>query len=318
MVFFQAVLLLGYLYAHALSSRVAPRWQWPVHVGVLLAASVVLPLPVDVGEPGAADPRWWAAAGSGRDGRPAVLRAVGDGAAVAALVFADGRSQGAGSRISSMPRATPAACSDCSAYLLVEPVATRSAQAVGWAAGILGVSRRWWRRARMQHRSLPAKAGSHAVNRLPAEAKCPGRDGSRGFRLQPEGCGCRRGWSRAPHVSWRRRALWMVLALVPSTLLLGVTQHLATDVVSAPLLWVVPLALYLTTFIAAFSAQGIRDRAAVGGRRACGRAARPGPVAGGGALSDPARSRWCISRRSRCWRCCVTRASPRAAPMRRI
>ena len=39
----------------------------------------------------------------------------------------------------------------------------------------------------------------------------------------------------------------MVLALVPSTLLLGVTQHLATDVVSAPLLWVVPLALYLTT-----------------------------------------------------------------------
>ena len=37
MVFFQAVLLLGYLYAHALSSRVAPRWQWPVHAGVLMA-----------------------------------------------------------------------------------------------------------------------------------------------------------------------------------------------------------------------------------------------------------------------------------------
>ena len=54
-------------------------------------------------------------------------------------------------------------------------------------------------------------------------------------------------------ISWRRRALWVVLALVPSTLLLGVTQHLATDVVSAPLLWVVPLALYLTTFIAVFS-----------------------------------------------------------------
>ena len=32
MVFFQAVLLLGYLYAHALSTRVARRWQWPVHV----------------------------------------------------------------------------------------------------------------------------------------------------------------------------------------------------------------------------------------------------------------------------------------------
>src|SRR5688572_15139404 len=59
MVFFQAVLLLGYLYAHALASRIAPRRQWLVHLGVLLAASVLLPLPVDVGEPGGADPRWW-------------------------------------------------------------------------------------------------------------------------------------------------------------------------------------------------------------------------------------------------------------------
>ena len=66
-------------------------------------------------------------------------------------------------------------------------------------------------------------------------------------------------------ISWRRRALWVVLALVPSTLLLGVTQHLATDVVSAPLLWVVPLALYLTTFIAAFSRRGLSaTRATVG------------------------------------------------------
>ncbi len=43
---------------------------------------------------------------------------------------------------------------------------------------------------------------------------------------------------------------------MPSALLLGVTQHLATDVVSAPLLWVVPLALYLATFMAAFSTTG--------------------------------------------------------------
>ena len=65
-------------------------------------------------------------------------------------------------------------------------------------------------------------------------------------------------------ISWSRRALWVVLALVPSALLLGVTQHLATDVVSAPLLWVVPLALYLTTFIAAFPARDLelRDSAA--------------------------------------------------------
>ncbi len=46
---------------------------------------------------------------------------------------------------------------------------------------------------------------------------------------------------------------WILLALVPSSLLLGVTQHMTTDLASVPLLWVVPLALYLLTFILAFA-----------------------------------------------------------------
>jgi len=46
---------------------------------------------------------------------------------------------------------------------------------------------------------------------------------------------------------------WIVLALVPSSLLLGVTAHISTDLASAPLLWVVPLALYLLTFVIAFA-----------------------------------------------------------------
>ena len=74
----------------------------------------------------------------------------------------------------------------------------------------------------------------------------------------------------------------------PSALLLGVTQHLATDVVSAPLLWVIPLALYLMTFIAAFSSSDHGSARWWGSDRACGRAARPRPLARGGALSDPA------------------------------
>ena len=40
---------------------------------------------------------------------------------------------------------------------------------------------------------------------------------------------------------------------VPSSLLLGVTTYLSTDVAAVPLLWVVPLALYLTTFIIVFA-----------------------------------------------------------------
>jgi hypothetical protein len=60
LVFFQAVLLLGYLYAHALTTGVPERWQRPVHVSLLIVAGTMLPLPLEIGEPGGADPRWWA------------------------------------------------------------------------------------------------------------------------------------------------------------------------------------------------------------------------------------------------------------------
>ncbi|MCC5822146.1 MAG: fused MFS/spermidine synthase [Phycisphaerales bacterium] len=54
-------------------------------------------------------------------------------------------------------------------------------------------------------------------------------------------------------ITWRRRAWWVFLAFVPSTMLLGVTTHITTDIASFPLLWVIPLSLYLLTMIAAFS-----------------------------------------------------------------
>lgn len=49
-----------------------------------------------------------------------------------------------------------------------------------------------------------------------------------------------------------RRARWVLWSSVPSALMLGVTRHIATDIASFPLLWIVPLLLYLTTFIIAF------------------------------------------------------------------
>jgi hypothetical protein len=51
----------------------------------------------------------------------------------------------------------------------------------------------------------------------------------------------------------RRRARWLALAFVPASLMLGVTTYLSTDIATIPLLWVVPLALYLLTFILAFA-----------------------------------------------------------------
>ena len=51
---------------------------------------------------------------------------------------------------------------------------------------------------------------------------------------------------------WRERLIWIGLAFAPSSLLLGATNYITTDIASVPLLWVVPLALYLASFIVAF------------------------------------------------------------------
>src|SRR5262249_34855530 len=51
---------------------------------------------------------------------------------------------------------------------------------------------------------------------------------------------------------WRKRLQWVALAAAPSSLMLGLTAFVATDVASAPFLWVLPLTLYLLTFVIAF------------------------------------------------------------------
>ena len=58
-------------------------------------------------------------------------------------------------------------------------------------------------------------------------------------------------------LSVKRRMRWLLLAFVPSSLMLGVTNYITTDVASAPLLWIIPLALYLLTLIFAFARRQI-------------------------------------------------------------
>lgn len=58
-------------------------------------------------------------------------------------------------------------------------------------------------------------------------------------------------------ISWRRRGWWIVLAFVPSSLMLGVTNYFTSDIVSVPLLWIIPLSLYLLTFVFVFARRQI-------------------------------------------------------------
>jgi hypothetical protein len=59
----------------------------------------------------------------------------------------------------------------------------------------------------------------------------------------------------APAPSWKLRARWVFLAAVPSGLLIAVTAHISTDVAAAPLLWVLPLSLYLLTWVLVFQSR---------------------------------------------------------------
>jgi hypothetical protein len=59
----------------------------------------------------------------------------------------------------------------------------------------------------------------------------------------------------APPPSLMLRARWIFLAAVPSGLLIAVTAHISTDVAAAPLLWVLPLSLYLLTFVLVFQSR---------------------------------------------------------------
>jgi len=58
----------------------------------------------------------------------------------------------------------------------------------------------------------------------------------------------------------RRRLHWLGCAFLPSVMLLAVTSHITVDIASIPLLWIVPLAIYLITFIVAYSRFGGRAR----------------------------------------------------------
>ncbi len=60
-------------------------------------------------------------------------------------------------------------------------------------------------------------------------------------------------------IGWRRIVLWLALSAVPSGLMLSTTTHLTTDIVAMPLLWVIPLGLYLLSFVFAFN-----ERSALG------------------------------------------------------
>ena len=103
-------------------------------------------------------------------------------------------------------------------------------------------------------RLSPARRPGRPLRGRRREAKRPADwghtgHGRRGPRAAAVGEAAERSAS-APTIG--RRLYWVALAFAPSSLLLGVTTYVTTDIAALPLLWVLPLAIYLLSFIIAF------------------------------------------------------------------
>ncbi|OAB62389.1 hypothetical protein AY599_09065 [Leptolyngbya valderiana BDU 20041] len=227
MLFFQSGLLLGYLAAHLLGllGRRAPRVAIGAHVVLAAGAVLTLPLALPMGTPGESPALWVMVALAGAVGAPyLVLSSVSPllqrwisttDHALAADPYPLYAASNAGSLLGLL------------AYpFLVEPMLSLDQQRTWWSAGYVALV-------------VVLAMGGAAVVRRARASRAP----NDAAKSEP---------ARCEPVHWPRRLAWVGLAFVPSSLMLGVTQHLTTDVAAAPLLWVVPLALYLLTFIVAF------------------------------------------------------------------
>jgi hypothetical protein len=225
LLFFQIVLLLGYLYAHAVVRYLRPKAQALLHIGLLAASLLVLPvipsaawkptgnedpvfrilglLAVTIGIPyfllsttGPLVQAWYARRYEGAI--PYRLYALSNAGSMFALI--------------SYP-------------VLVEPAFATRLQAMGWSVGyaafiaLCGIAAF----------SVRNYSGKPAATQADVPAQAP---------------------------DWKLQLWWVLLPACASVLLLAITNFLSQDVAAIPFLWVLPLSLYLLTFILCFDKEG--------------------------------------------------------------
>ncbi len=233
MLFYQVTLLLGYLYAHALRRWLPARWQLAVHLVVVLLPLAVLPMHV----PTAMLPV------GGEDPVPRLLAVLAVGVGLPFFVvsttspllqswFGDGDEGGGRDPYALYAASNTGSMLALLAYpFIVEPSLRLDAQSRGWSGGYIGFG------------VLVVACGVVFLRRA-ASAAAPAHP------IPSPGSG-------AVAVSRVRRLRWVLLAFVPSSLMLSVTTYMATNIAPVPLLWILPLALYLLTFIVAFASRRI-------------------------------------------------------------
>jgi hypothetical protein len=235
-VFFQAALLAGYAYAHWLTRYLPGRGSLIVHLPVMIAATFALPLSIAAGwsrPPAAGETLWLMGLFAASIGLPFFALAANSTLLQAWFARTD------------HPAASDPyflyAASNVGSFLalvsyptVVEPFVRLGEQTRSWSIGfyilfalIAGCGALVWC-ARDKIADPDPDAPSQAGEAMERAVAPP---------------------------TWRDAAFWIALAAVPSGLLVAVTAHISTDVAAVPLLWVIPLALYLLTFVIVFARQ---------------------------------------------------------------
>lgn len=231
--FFQGILLAAYAYAYGLATRLRPRRQVLIHLGLMLAPFGLLPIHwLDLDPPAVtASPAFWLLRVlSARIGLPVFVIA----ASAPLLLSWFSRIGHAHSRDPHFLYAASnlGSLAALVAYpILIEPLLPLSRQARLWSIGygVLFVL--------------------FCCCALPVYR-------ARGERTKPDSVVLESGIG----IGIRRRLLeWVSLAFVPSSLMLGVTAYISTEIAAVPLLWVVPLALYLLSFVLVFARRPLLD-----------------------------------------------------------
>jgi hypothetical protein len=227
MVFFQAVLLAGYAWAHGLARLVPGRGQVIVHGALAVGALLLLPFAIRGGAPApdASPVAWLLATLVTAVGLPLVV--VSTSAPLLQRWFAATRHPAAGDPYFLYAASNAGSLMALLAYpLLIEPWLGLDRQRLVWTAGYAVFA------------ALTVACGAlRLLGAAPRDVASA---------AEPPAAPTRRDAAR-----------WMVLAFVPSSLMLGVTQHVTTDVAAVPLFWVVPLAIYLLTYVLAFARRRI-------------------------------------------------------------
>lgn len=227
MVFFQAMLLGGYIYAHLVSKYLPVKAQIIVHACVTAAGFIFLPLavPGNVVLPESGMPTFWLLGLFGVTvGLP--FFALSANAPLLQRWFSLTDHRDADDPYFLYSASNAASLIILCAYpFVIEPNTRLGGQTFSWAIGYAALLGMLLMTAFVLLRRL-APISSETTSQTTLVVS-----------------------------SWKQKAFWIFLAFLPSSLMLGVTSYMTNNIASTPFLWIMPLALYLLTFVIVFASK---------------------------------------------------------------